>query len=743
MKKLTYILLIAFAITLGAPIVDAVCGTDIVALCAADNRAKEREKAAKAREKEKAKKAKEREKAAKAREKEKAKRAKETAKKKEQQQKAQQQKAQAQQKAQQKSQSSNATAKAAPTKAQPTNLTAAEEKALYMEQVEAINQHNAKAEAYNNRDIEHRLGLWGQIGYSNLFTSSISYDKDANTGFVNSDKGYVGGGVGLGYQLRYKRAIVTTGLEFQTYNSVMGFSGADKAPLTRTFQYDPGLSVSYDMQYTYSFSEMQDKLIGGFIQLPITAGMEHRNVPIFWQAGLKLGLGVLGQSTVSGMRTTTIKDNELIEDLANLYTHDLVTDDETKHPTTKVGFGFNLAATAEVGVNLDQWITAPVKMRASLFVDYGLLNVSKRTLADGAQDLPMQLANANTPLLDYPVNSTLTTTSAANATVNPFFVGAKLAIWFGLPRPQKPVQKLPKEPNPRLGVYLYDAENAAALNGVSVEIASVETGKVLTRTTNKQGLVQGRFAAGQYTVAASKNGFFPSDTITRNVESFTFDTLRLALTRIPEPVKPTLCLNIYDFETKQPVEAGGRFTTLTDTATLFAAQSSDDGFIETPLFEGDYLVHVTAMGYMSKDDTLRFVNDTLSVYLTRIKEGIKVKINNLFFATNKTRILPMSEQALNDLAQFLLENPTVSILITGHTDAVGSDEANQKLSEGRANAVREDLIKRGVAAERLASEGKGETQPVDTNDTEEGRQNNRRVEFVITGTDGEDIQQVY
>ncbi len=740
MKKLTYILLIAFAITLGAPIMDAVCGTDIVALCAADNRAKEREKAAKAREKEKAKKAKEREKAAKAREKEKAKRAKEAAKKKAQQQKAQQQKAEAQQKAQAQNSSS---AKVAPTKPQNNNLSAAEEKALYMEQAASIIEANEKAEAYNNRDIEHRLGLWGQIGYSNLFTSSISYDKDANTGFVNSDKGYVGGGVGLGYQLRYKRAIVTTGLEFMTYNSVMGFSGADKAPLTRTFQYDPGLSVSYDMQYTYSFSEMQDKLIGGFIQLPITAGMEHRNVPIFWQAGLKLGLGVLGQSTVSGMRTTTIKDNELIEDLVNLYTHDLVTDDETKHPTTKVGFGFNLAATAEVGVNLDQWITAPVKMRASLFVDYGLLNVSKRTVADGAQDLPMQLANANTPLLDYPVNSTLATTSAANATVNPFLVGAKVAIWFGLPRPPKPMQKMPKEPNPRLGVYLYDAETAAALGGVSVEIASTETGKTQTRTTNKQGLVQGRFPVGRYTVAATKNGYFPSDTVTTGIESFTFDTLRLALTRVPEPILPTLCLNIYDGETKQPVEAASRFTSLNDTTTLFAAQSSDDGFIETSLLAGDYLVHVTAMGYMSKDDTLHFVEDTLNVYLTRIKEGIKVKINNLFFATNKTRILPMSEQSMNDLAQFLLENPTVTILITGHTDAVGSDEANQKLSEGRANAVREDLIKRGVAAERLAAEGKGESQPVDTNDTEEGRQNNRRVEFVITGTDGEDIQQVY
>ena len=146
---------------------------------------------------------------------------------------------------------------------------------------------------------------------------------------------------------------------------------------------------------------------------------------------------------------------------------------------------------------------------------------------------------------------------------------------------------------------------------------------------------------------------------------------------------------------------------------------------------------------MPKDDTLHFVRDTFDLYMQHIKEGIKVKIENLFFATNKTVILPQSEQAMSDLANFLLENQTVTIHITGHTDAVGTDEANQILSEGRANAVRNDLIKRGVAAERMTAEGKGEKEPVADNDTEEGRQLNRRVEFVITDVGNEDIQQVF
>ena len=202
-------------------------------------------------------------------------------------------------------------------------------------------------------------------------------------------------------------------------------------------------------------------------------------------------------------------------------------------------------------------------------------------------------------------------------------------------------------------------------------------------------------------------------------------------------------MNIYDAETKTPIEATVRLTAQQDTVALYTAQSSDDGFIETPLTEGTYIAHLTGQGYMPKDDTLHFVRDTFDLYMQHIKEGIKVKIENLFFATNKTYILPQSEQAMSDLANFLTENQGVTIHITGHTDAVGTDEANQILSEGRANAVKADLVKRGIAAERITTEGKGEKEPVANNDTEEGRALNRRVEFTITGTAGEDIEQVF
>ncbi len=735
MKRIIYILLLAMGASIVAPMASVV-DNQVAAVYAADAKAKAKAQ----KEKEKAKKQKEREKAkAKARkEREKA-----AAQKKKEQARAQAAKQKQQQSKAQQTKSQQAKTAAAPV-AKATmnnNLTAAEEKEQYLEQIAAIDKANAKANAYNERDITHRLGFWGLVGYSNLFTSGITFDPSTPTptGFRNKDNGFVGGGLGLGYQLRYRQFLMTVGAEFTFYNSVMGINNQNDG----TFALSYGMQPYGDkMTYNYLFNPLNDKIIGGFAQVPLLFGMELKKIPLFWQAGLKVGMGVMGNSSVSGKLTTNIVDKELISGMTDMYNHTLVTNADVTRPATPVKFGLNLAASAEIGVNLDQWIDATPRVRASLFCDYGVLNALSYAPAPGAQDIPTQMMVDANPL-NFPTNSALTTTSAANAKVNPFLVGAKIAVWFDLPRNKKATQSYPKAPTPRMGVFMYDENTALALNGAAVEITNVQTGKTMQKNTNRQGLLQGRFAAGQYRISATKNGYYPSDTVIQTVEEFTFDTLRLSMERIPAPIIYTLCMNIYDVETRQPIEAAVRLTALADTVVLYAAQSSDDGFIETPLTEGDYIAHLTGMGYMPKDDTLRFVRDTFDLYMQHIKEGIKVKIENLFFATNKTYILPQSEQAMADLAEFLLLNPSVTIHITGHTDAVGSDEANQILSEGRANAVKADLVNRGVVDNRITTEGKGEKEPVADNDTEEGRQLNRRVEFTITGTDGEDIEQIF
>jgi outer membrane protein OmpA-like peptidoglycan-associated protein len=118
------------------------------------------------------------------------------------------------------------------------------------------------------------------------------------------------------------------------------------------------------------------------------------------------------------------------------------------------------------------------------------------------------------------------------------------------------------------------------------------------------------------------------------------------------------------------------------------------------------------------------------VEITSEQIVIKQRIN---FATGKDVILPDSFPVLDDVAQAMKDYPKIKVEIGGHTDNVGDDNQNQKLSKNRADSVFEYLLSKGVAANRMVTIGYGETRPIDTNRTDEGRLNNRRVEFIIIG----------
>ena len=140
-----------------------------------------------------------------------------------------------------------------------------------------------------------------------------------------------------------------------------------------------------------------------------------------------------------------------------------------------------------------------------------------------------------------------------------------------------------------------------------------------------------------------------------------------------------------------------------------------------------YNVKLSANKHIYQTGTVSDIYGTDTYLLEPIVPKKEWILKNMYFATNKTEILPMSEQSLQTLYDFLKENPRVRIKIIGHTDSVGTDQANQKLSEGRANSVKNEMVKRGIKESRIETEGRGESEPIDTNDTEEGRQNNRRV----------------
>lgn len=116
----------------------------------------------------------------------------------------------------------------------------------------------------------------------------------------------------------------------------------------------------------------------------------------------------------------------------------------------------------------------------------------------------------------------------------------------------------------------------------------------------------------------------------------------------------------------------------------------------------------------------------------RVGEGIDVTFaSGILFPFNSTDILPAGRSNLQELANSLQKYPNSDILIVGHTDSVGTDAYNLDLSQRRAQAASAYLQSLGVPASRVRTEGKGEAEPVVSNDTEEGRQKNRRVEIAI------------
>lgn len=133
-------------------------------------------------------------------------------------------------------------------------------------------------------------------------------------------------------------------------------------------------------------------------------------------------------------------------------------------------------------------------------------------------------------------------------------------------------------------------------------------------------------------------------------------------------------------------------------------------------------------------DTIPVQQDTISAITYNGRElttGDTVILKNVYFASDKWDVLPWSQPELERLYEFLSKYENVTIQIVGHTDNTNTEEYNQVLSERRANSVRNEMIKRGIDPSRMIPIGRGELQPIDTNLTPEGKQNNRRVEFVV------------
>ncbi len=189
-----------------------------------------------------------------------------------------------------------------------------------------------------------------------------------------------------------------------------------------------------------------------------------------------------------------------------------------------------------------------------------------------------------------------------------------------------------------------------------------------------------------------------------------------------EPLEATIAL--YDNE-KDMILA--EFTNNPETGEYFISLPGGINYGMAVQAE-DYLFYSANID-ITKTDVYREVINNIK--LKRIDIGKAIVLNNIFFDFDRSTLRPESYAELGILYKLLEDNPSLKVEVSGHTDNTGTASYNERLSEGRAQAVVSFLIGRGIPADRLTFKGYGSSRPIASNDTEEGRQLNRRTEFEI------------
>ncbi|MGB1316278.1 MAG: OmpA family protein [Chitinophagales bacterium] len=166
--------------------------------------------------------------------------------------------------------------------------------------------------------------------------------------------------------------------------------------------------------------------------------------------------------------------------------------------------------------------------------------------------------------------------------------------------------------------------------------------------------------------------------------------------------------------------------------------SGEDGTMEIKLLGGKtYNISIKTIGEAQEYNTLEIpplapntkygVNElTITIY-----ESKTFTLDNVYFDSGKSTLKKESFTELNELFEYLSLKKTIKIEIAGHTDNVGNDAANMTLSQNRADAVKNYLVKKGIASNRIETKAYGETQPVMSNESAEGRAKNRRIEVNV------------
>ncbi|HRH34261.1 MAG TPA: OmpA family protein, partial [Catalimonadaceae bacterium] len=206
------------------------------------------------------------------------------------------------------------------------------------------------------------------------------------------------------------------------------------------------------------------------------------------------------------------------------------------------------------------------------------------------------------------------------------------------------------------------------------------------------------------------------------------------------PVCTYLSGSIFDAVTKKRIQATVELVNMETGKTEFSMPSDKDfgTYMAVIKLNKPYGLFVSQTGYLFHSqvlhsDSLKAVEEGLKqdVYLEPIRTGASIVLNNLFFESGKADLLEASLVELRKVGKLLRLNPAMKIEISAHTDHVGTDNDNLQLSQRRAQAVVDNLIRQGIQKTRMIAKGYGESKPLNDNSTEEKRSLNRRIEFKV------------
>ncbi len=197
--------------------------------------------------------------------------------------------------------------------------------------------------------------------------------------------------------------------------------------------------------------------------------------------------------------------------------------------------------------------------------------------------------------------------------------------------------------------------------------------------------------------------------------------------------------NIKSEYSAEPVKAHIELKNLdTKKISNIPMDSVTGNYVAVAPFNSDYIMtvkkegHVYESRYIAKVDSMFKLPARIDIEMKPIELNKSYRINDIYFPFNSFDLTMESKAVLDQLIDFLSESQNISIQIQGHTDNIGNDASNLKLSESRAHSVYNYLIEKGIAEKRLTYKGFGKAMPVAENDSEEGRARNRRTVFVIT-----------